>query len=113
MNLLPKPHNLREALAGILSVTRNISQPFRLSVDPNNPFASTTIWRSVGDLTHRVYFFESTMSPYLLWASLGEFNLEEGAPSMKLDLRNYPDYYGDVTKSFVASDPAEIVDFSL
>ena len=109
MKLLPKPANLREALAGIFSVTRNISQPFRVSLDASNPFSSTTIWRSTGDLTHRVYFFESTTSPYLIWASLDDFNLAEGSPALRLDLRNYPDYYGNVTKSFVESDPAEIV----
>ncbi|MBP2666881.1 MAG: hypothetical protein H6Q76_1861, partial [Firmicutes bacterium] len=32
-----------------------------------------------------------------------------GSIVLRLDLRNYPDYYGNVTKSFVESDPAEIV----
>jgi len=113
MKLLPKPKNLRESLAGVLSVTRNISQPFRVSADPNNPFSSTTIWRSVADLTHLAYFYESTMSPYLTWVTLSDFNLEEGSPSMRLDMRNNPDYNGDVTKKFVNWDPAEILDFSL
>jgi len=113
MKLLPKPVNLREALAGIFSVTRNISQPFRVSLDASNPFSSTTIWRSTGDLTHRVYFFESTTSPYLIWASLDGFNLTEGSPAMRLDLRNYPDYYGNVTKNFAESDPAELMNTSL
>ena len=113
MKLLPKPHNIREALAGVISVTRNISQPFRTSVDPENPFASTTIWRSTADLTNVCYYFESTNSPFLIWASLSDFNLEKGSPAMMLDLRKYPYYYGNVSKHFAEKDPSEIIYFSL
>lgn len=113
MKLLPKPHNLREALAGVISVTRNISQPFRNSVDPENPFSSTTIWRSTADLTNLYYYFEMTNSPFLIWASLTDFNLKKGSPAMVLDLRKYPDYYGNVSKYFVEKDPSEIIYFSL
>ena len=113
MKLLPKPHNIREALAGVISVTRNISQPFRTSVDPENPFASTTIWRSTADLTNVCYYFESTNSPFLIWASLSDFNLKKGSPAMMLDLRKYPDHYGNVSKYFAEKDPSEIIYFSL
>ncbi len=107
---LPRPTNLREAVAYILSITRNASQPFSsgVSEDPKKPYTSSTIWRTVADLTHGYYFYESTMSPYLIWADLSKFNFNAGSPALKLDLRKNVDYYGDVTKEFVKGDPAEL-----
>ncbi len=108
MKYLPKPKTHREAVAGILSVTRNASQPFRLSADPKNPFTSSTIWRTVSDVTNGYYFFESTISPFIIWANFSEFNLKEGSPAMKLDLANNPDYSGNVSKKFVKGNTAEL-----
>ena len=108
MKYLPKPESLREAIAGIFSVTRNASQPFKISTDANNPFVSSTIWRTVADLTYGYYYFESTVSPSIIWADFSAFDLKEGAPAMKLDLAGDPDYSGNVTKKFVKGNPAEL-----
>jgi len=107
LKYLPKPNNLREALAGIFSVMRNAAQPFRASVDPRHPNTSATLWRLIGDLTNGTYYFESTTSPYIVWAGLNEFDLNEGASPMKLDLNNNPDLSGDVSKLFVKAEPFE------
>ena len=107
LKYLPKPHNLREALAGIFSVIRNASQPFRASVDPQHPNTSATLWRLVADLTHGTYYFESTTSPYIIRADLDEFDLKEGSAAMKLDLSNNQDFFGDVTKQFIKAEPFE------
>ncbi|MBO9667572.1 MAG: linear amide C-N hydrolase, partial [Bdellovibrio sp.] len=63
---LPKPENYREAVAGVLSVLRNVSQPFGTS-DPARPYISTTRWRTVADLTRGIYFYENVLSPNLVW----------------------------------------------
>ena len=34
---------------------------------------------------------------------------EPGAPVMKLDLRNNPDYHGNTAKQFVKADLAELI----
>jgi choloylglycine hydrolase len=108
MKYLPKPQNLREAIAGIFSVLRNASQPFQGSTDAQHPFTSATIWRTVGDLTNGYYFFESTISPSIIWAAFSEFNLEEGSPAMKLDLSNNLDFSGNVSKKFVKGELSEL-----
>ncbi|MDD5021145.1 MAG: linear amide C-N hydrolase [Endomicrobiaceae bacterium] len=105
---LPQPHNLREAIAHMLSVTRNVSQPFIVSLDPKHPYTAATIWRTVGDLTNGYYYYESTISPYLVWADFTEFNSAVGAPAMKLDLSKNPDYNGNVSKLFKKADPTEL-----
>src|SRR5699024_6381061 len=55
---LPEPADTTQAIASILSVTRNAAQPVR-TPDPDKPFASQTIWRTVADLTHGYYVFEA------------------------------------------------------
>ena len=105
---LPKPSSLREAIAHVLSVTRNASQPFVISLDPKNPSTSATIWRSVADLTNGYYYYESTISPYLLWADFSQFNSAVGSPALKLDLSNNQDYNGNVSKLLTPADPGEL-----
>jgi penicillin V acylase-like amidase (Ntn superfamily) len=101
---LPKPVDTREAIAEILSVTRNVSQPFGIP-DPYRPYVSTTRWRTVCDLTNRVYYFESTTSPNIIWVRLNELDFNEGAPVKKLDLVNEPDRVGDVSSQFKETKP--------
>lgn len=103
---LPQPNNLREALANMLSVTRNASQPFIVSLDPKNPYTAATIWRTVGDLTNGYYYYESTISPYLVWADFAGFN--SATEAMKLDLIKNPDYHGNVSNLFQKADPTEL-----
>jgi penicillin V acylase-like amidase (Ntn superfamily) len=106
---LPQPTNVREAVAAMLSITRNASQPFSgVSPDPKNPYTSSTIWRTVADLTNGYYYYESTISPYLVWADFSKFNFNAGSAALKLDLRKNADYYGDVAKEFVKGDPTEL-----
>ncbi|HWR30465.1 MAG TPA: linear amide C-N hydrolase [Negativicutes bacterium] len=109
MKVLPKPTDLRSAIAGILSVTRSASQPFSVSLDPKNPYTAATIWTSVADLTNGSYYFALATSPSIIWADFSEFNLAEGASAMKLDLRNNPDYTGNVAKQFVPGNLAELI----
>jgi choloylglycine hydrolase len=106
MKNLPQPNNLREALAYVLSVTRNASQPFIVSLDPKNPYTAATIWRTLGDLTNGYYYYESTISPYLVWADFASFN--GIAETMKIDLSKNQDYHGNVSKLFKKADPSEL-----
>jgi len=108
MKNLPKPNNLKEALAYVFSVTRNASQPFIVSVGPKNPYTSATIWRSVADLTNGYYYYESTISPYVLWADFSQFNSEAGSPALKLDLSSNQDYNGNISKLLTPADPGEL-----
>ena len=49
------------------------------------------------------------VSPFIIWANFADFNLEPGAPTMKLDLRNNPDYHGNTVKQFVKADVTELI----
>jgi penicillin V acylase-like amidase (Ntn superfamily) len=82
---LPDPADRTEAVAEILSVMRNASQPFRVP-DPDHPNASTTLWRTVTDHVDGVYVFENTRRPNIVWVRLDNLDLSEGAPTRRLDL---------------------------
>lgn len=101
---LPKPHDLRETIAGMFSVMRNVSAPFSKSTD-GRPNVSHTIWRTVADATDRIYFYESTLSPNVVWVKLDDLDLRPGAPVRKLDLVHGGDLVGDVTASFKPGAP--------
>ena len=109
MKLSPKPKDYREAVAGILSVARAASQPFRVSGDPKHPYAGATIWTSIADSSFGSYYLAMAVSPFIIWANFADFNLEPGASAMKLDLRNNPDYHGNTAKQFVKADLAELI----
>jgi penicillin V acylase-like amidase (Ntn superfamily) len=105
---LPKPGDRRMALAALLSVLRNTSQPFG-DPDPTRAENSSTIWRTLADLTNRLYFFESSFSPYLIWVGLEDFDLSVGAPAMRLDLHAERDLSGEVADQFVATPRFEFL----
>jgi len=109
MKLSPKPKDYREAVAGILSVARAASQPFRVSGDPKHPYAGATIWTSIADSSFGSYYLAMAVSPFIIWANFADFNLEPGAPTMKLDLRNNPDYHGNAARQFVTADVTELI----
>ena len=105
---LPQPSNLREALAHMFSVTRNAAQPYIKTLDPKHPYTAATIWSTVGDLTNGYYYFESTTSPFLVWADFSSFDSNTGAPAMKLSLSGDTDYNGNVSNLFQKADPNEL-----
>ena len=89
----------------MLSVMRNVAQPF-VRPDPKRPEASHTIWRTVADSTDLLYFFESTVSPNIVWVSLPLVDLSAGAPIRKLDLSG-TDLVGEVSSKFKPAAPLE------
>jgi penicillin V acylase-like amidase (Ntn superfamily) len=97
---LPATSDERVAVAEVMSVARNVSAPFG-TADPARPNISTTRWRSVADLTNLVYFFESTISPGIIWTHLRSLELGDGAKPRKLDLSGGPDLIGDVSADYV------------
>jgi penicillin V acylase-like amidase (Ntn superfamily) len=112
LDRLPAPASRTEAVAELLSVMRNASQPFRVP-DPDKPFASTTLWRTVTDLTNGIYVFESTHRPNIVWVRVGGFDFSVGASVCKLDLVNDTGLeggmVGDVTDEFAEKPPMEFM----
>ncbi len=82
---LRQPASSIEAIAGAISVVRNVAQPF---VDLTQAHADTspTIWRTVIDHADGTYYFGSTMSPYLAWLDLSRLSFAESSPVRRLSL---------------------------
>ena len=109
---LPKPGSTSEAVASLLSVMRNVAQPYRVP-DPDEPFASQTIWRTVMDLTAGIYVYESTRHPNIVWARIDGFDLSQGTAVRKLELASSTalegGLVGDVTGRFVEASPMQFL----
>lgn len=98
---LPSFPTTKDAVAGVFSVMQNATPPHSAMREIPSKIHST-IWRTVSDLTHHVYYFNSTPNMTTVYAQLDKFNLKPGAPVMKLDLVKRNTLSGDVTGEFEA-----------
>ncbi|WP_083746146.1 linear amide C-N hydrolase [Mycobacterium numidiamassiliense] len=95
--LLPELDNVRQAVAGVMAIMRNVSVPFGA---PYGEFGIyNTEYRTVTDLTRRTYFFELTTSPNTIWIELDRLDLTEGADTLAIDPYD-ESLIGDVTSRF-------------
>jgi penicillin V acylase-like amidase (Ntn superfamily) len=78
---------------------RNVSVPRGIST-PGQPNISSTIWRTVADQKNKVYFFEDTTSPNLVWVRLSQIDFKEGSGVRKLTMHGNPGLGGDQTANF-------------
>jgi penicillin V acylase-like amidase (Ntn superfamily) len=104
INAIPKTSDTQIAVASAFSVIRNVSVPLGIST-PDQPNISTTRWRSVADQKNLLYFFETTITPNVIWFDLKKANLEEGSPVKRLQLENYEIYSGETSDYFEADEP--------
>lgn len=86
-SLLPKNLSHRNGLAGVFGVIRNCAVPMGISV-PDQPEISTTQWFSLCDQTRKVYYFQLTESPSVVWIDLTKLPLEPGNPQLTVTLTN-------------------------
>jgi penicillin V acylase-like amidase (Ntn superfamily) len=112
LDRLPQPKDQAEAVAELLSVMRNVAQPFG-TPDPERPNISTTVWRTVADLTSMRYIFESCYKPNIIWVDIPKLNLAAGAPSQKLDVTGVGWLVGDVSEQFEARPVLEFIPIQL
>lgn len=97
---LPNPFTQNEAIAEILSVMSNNAAPYGSS-SLERYVTSHTVWHTVLDLTHKIYYYQSTTSGMnLMWVPLENFHFEMGSPEFRLDPAKAADAAGDVTKRF-------------
>jgi penicillin V acylase-like amidase (Ntn superfamily) len=102
---LPKPTNRDEGAAYTFSVIRNISVPFG-KPDPKKPNVSSTIFRTVQDLTGGRYYFESTYAPNVVWVDITKLDFSKGQPEMELKVeKEIFKLNGDVTDKFEKAKP--------
>ena len=97
LSMVPKPKTEREGVASVLAIMRNVSVPF------GAPYASfgvyNTEYRTVSDTTNKLYFFELTTSPNVIWTDLKRLDFRPGAAVRTLDPDSI-DLVGDVTGDY-------------
>lgn len=97
---LPEPPaTYQVAVAGVLSVIRNMATPFGGS-DPAQPNNATTVWRTICDCTNKRYYFEFCDMPNVVWADLDDLSLGEGASEQLFDLDVDIEAAGDIAGKF-------------
>jgi choloylglycine hydrolase len=104
---LPKPTSDREGVAEILSVMRGVSQPYSpiniTEMRAGRPHTNPTRWRTVIDLTQKIYYYESTMSPNIIWVRLDSLDFTPKAGVRRLDLNGPEDPIGNCSGGFKPS----------
>lgn len=100
LKTLPKPKDNIEAIAGVLSVIRTVMVPFGAVDTSGNKTedAWPTRWVSISDLTNKVYYFNSTTAPNVVWVNLNELQFDKGSPLLVVDPTNVH-LVGDLKRS--------------
>ena len=96
---LPKPKSNQEAVDALMSAMRNLSPPFGTD-DLVRPDVSTTIWRTVTDLTNDVLYYDRVFSRQVFWINIKKLNFTEGQPILKLTLVVNSELSGEVSRKF-------------
>jgi penicillin V acylase-like amidase (Ntn superfamily) len=97
----------RRAVATVFSVMRNVSVPIGIKV-PGQPNIADTLWLTVSDQKNKVYYYQDTNSPSILWANLSAMDFSEGSGPRRLMMDGNPDLAGDQSANF---QPAELFKF--
>lgn len=86
LKTLPTPKNIKDTVAGVLSVIRTAMVPFGAIDTSGNKTedAWPTRWVSVADLTKKTYYFSSTTTPSVIWLDLKSLDFE-GKTILSLD----------------------------
>jgi penicillin V acylase-like amidase (Ntn superfamily) len=86
----------------VLSLMRSVGTPLGFA-NEEQPWVSSTIWRTVSDSTNRVVIFDSALTPATFWVKLDDLDFKPGAPVKKLELAGGKTYSGNATDKFIAA----------
>ena len=92
-----------QAVASVMSVIRSVSVPLGIST-PGQPNIASTIWRTVSDSQHLVYYYDSATNPDTFWVELGKLDFSPGSKVKRLLLTSGKVYSGETSIYF---EPAE------
>lgn len=104
LSKLPQTTDERKAVAGVLSVMRNVSVPWGVG-DPEHPNLSPTYWRSVADSTDKIYYFESALSPDIVWVNLNKINLGPGSGIRAVAVEGNYSIVGNIDNQLAPAKP--------
>ena len=89
-----------KAVPVLMSVVRNVSVPFGISM-PDNPYISSTRWRVISDQKNLVYYFENTVPMFMFHVNLKDIDFSEGSGERILKLSDGSIFHGDATSQFI------------
>ncbi len=104
LSKLPQTSDERQAVAGVFSVMRNVSVPWGVG-DPQHPNLAPTYWRSVADSTAKTYYFESTLSPNIVWMNLNKVNLGPGSGTRAVAVEGDYSMIGNIDNRLAPAKP--------
>lgn len=93
-----KPRTVTEAEASLLSVARNVSDPIGAPYETPGTVDETD-YRTLANLTAKVYYFEASRGLAILRTDLKRLNFAKGAPVLTLNPDN-PALIGNVTGDY-------------
>jgi choloylglycine hydrolase len=92
---------------------RGVSQPFApvnvAEMRARRPHTSPTRWRTVLDLTQKIYYYESTMSPNIIWVRMDGLDFATQAGVRRLAVNGSEDLVGDCSGGFKPSKPFSVL----
>ncbi len=102
LKTLPKSSNEIESIANVLSVIRSAMVPFGAVDTSGNKTedAWATRWISIADLTHKIFYFNSTTAPNIVWIDLTKINFTKGSQVLSIDPTDIH-LEGDITKKLM------------
>lgn len=93
LHRLKRPADADDAAAKVLGVARTVQVPF--DADEYGP----TWYTSVTDLTNKVFYFDWTANPNIVWVDLKNLDFSERNPVLEVNPRN-PNLVGEVSRAF-------------
>ena len=93
---LPPTTDRLQAQAGVMSVMRNVSVPWG-TPDPEHPNISPTGWRTQIDQNDQVYYFDSALSPQMVWVNLKQIDFKPGSGIRAIKIEGNEALQGNLT----------------
>lgn len=93
LHRMKKPASAEDAVAKVLGIGRTVQVPF--DADEYGP----TYYTSVTDLTNKVFYFDWTQTPNIVWVELDNLDFSEGQPIKEINPRN-PNLVGEISRAF-------------
>jgi hypothetical protein len=73
--------------------------------DPEHPNLSPTYWRSVADSTNKIYYFESALSPNIVWVNLNNINFKPGSGVRAVAVEENYSIIGNIDNALKPTEP--------
>lgn len=103
VNSCEQSENENIAIPTLMSVMRNVSVPYGISM-PDNPYISSTRWRVIADQKNLVYYFENTVPMFLFYIDLNDIDFSKDSGERILKLSDNTIYKDNATNFFKETD---------